>query len=410
MILNDFFDKIYVINLKDSIDRKNHIINEFKRMNITEYEFFEAVHFNDNSVKNLLNSDKVLSFPPCFRCLKNRCGCENNFLTKFQIANWCSYIKLFNNILKSDDNLILICEDDIVFSKNSTFILNNLLSNYSMKKYNIDFNKPLLIKMGAAYDRNTHNIWSNPTYIKNYSLSNPCFAVNKEMIKIFLYNLKVIDYHSDIYFHKKIPSFFNNIQMLVMNPFPVYELSFVNDIKKFNSLVRPNNEIRRKEYKDFLFITINKLLEYIPIQYCNILNMDVSNKKIGFNGTINYWYLIDEFNKQRFYFKNNIFIYDNIEDDIKIIYNDIQFNKNYYLLKIINDVITKYDIKCEKNTESILLNLNIIYPKILSYFEDNNFMIININEPNIFSKHKIIEQYFNIKNTIHKSNIINKTS
>lgn len=198
--------------------------------------------------------------------------------------------------------------------------------------------------------------------------------------------------------------------MLVMNPFPVYELSFVNDIKKFNSLVRPNNEIRRKEYKDFLFITINKLLEYIPIQYCNILNMDVSNKKIGFNGTINYWYLIDEFNKQRFYFKNNIFIYDNIEDDIKIIYNDIQFNKNYYLLKIINDVITKYNIDCEKNIESILVNLNIIYPKILSYFEDNNFMIININEPNIFSKHKIIGQYFNIKNTIYKSNIINKTS
>lgn len=40
MILNNFFDKIYVINLKNSIDRKNHIINEFKKNNIKNYEFF----------------------------------------------------------------------------------------------------------------------------------------------------------------------------------------------------------------------------------------------------------------------------------------------------------------------------------------------------------------------------------
>ena len=119
MVINDFFDKIYVINLKDSVDRKNHIINEFHKNNIINYEFFEAVHFDDSTVSNLLNSNKVMSFPPCFRCLKNRCGCENNFLTKYQIANWCSYIKLFNEILNSEHNLVLICEDDIVFSKSS---------------------------------------------------------------------------------------------------------------------------------------------------------------------------------------------------------------------------------------------------------------------------------------------------
>ena len=30
MILNNRFDKIFVINLKESIDRKNHILKEFK--------------------------------------------------------------------------------------------------------------------------------------------------------------------------------------------------------------------------------------------------------------------------------------------------------------------------------------------------------------------------------------------
>ena len=88
MIINDIFEKIYVINLKESIDRKNHMIQEFKRVGIVNYEFFEATHYDDPSVKKFIEDGCVVSFPPCFRCGMNRCGCENNFLTKFQIANW----------------------------------------------------------------------------------------------------------------------------------------------------------------------------------------------------------------------------------------------------------------------------------------------------------------------------------
>lgn len=407
MILNSFFDKIYVINLKISIDRKNHIINEFKKNNITNYEFYEATHYDEKDVSELLNSNKVMSFPPCFRCLKNRCHCENNFLTKYQIANWLSYIKLFNHILKTDQELILICEDDIVFSKNSHYILNNLLSNKSLKKYNINLKKPLLIKMGAAYDPVTHHLYNEPKFIKNYSLSNPCFAVNKEMIKIFLYNLKIIDYHSDIYFHKKIPSNFKNIQMFVMNPFPVYELSFVDNMKKFNSLVRPKNEIRRKEYFDFLFVTIHKLLEYIPIEYSNKLKLNISNKSIDYNGTINYYYKLNNDDQNKFYFKNKIFIYDNLDDDIKIIINDIKYNNNSYILKIIYIVLKNYELNITNEINDIINNIDNIYPYILKYFEDNEFLIININENNIFDKYDIIHKYIELKNYIYNISIKN---
>ena len=404
MILNNFFDKIYVINLKNSIDRKNHILNEFNKKNITNFEFFEAIHFDDEKVTNLLNSDKVLSFPPCFRCLKNRCGCENNFLTKYQIANWASYIKLFNHILDSPHNLVLICEDDIVFTKNSNYILNRLLSKQNIINHKINFNYPLLIKMGAGFDPKTHNLYHEPTFIKNYSLSNPCFAVNKEMIKIFLYNLKLIDYHSDIYFHKKIPMAFNNIQMFVMNPFPVYELSFVENIKKFNSLVRPKNELRRKEYKDFLFVTVNKLLEFLPIEYSKKLKIDISNNKINYNGTINYFYLLSDNDKQKFYFKNKIFIYDNQEFDISIIKNDINFEKKPYILEIINIILKKYELNITYDEHDILNNLHIIYHYILKYFEENNFLMININESNIFEKYDLMNKYINLKNNINIKN------
>lgn len=399
MILNNFFDNIYVINLKESVDRKNHIINEFNKMKISKYEFFEAVHYDDNVVQELLNSKKVMSFPPCFRCLKNRCNCENNFLTKYQIANWLSYLNLFQKILDSDHEMILICEDDIVFSNNSSYILNNLLNKNTFNKHKINFNLPLLIKMGCAYDPITHNLYNQPKYIKNYSLSNPCFGLNKQMIKFYIHNLKIIDYHSDIYFHKKIPYNFKNLQVLVMNPFPVYELSFVDSVKKFNSLVRPKNDIRRKEYKEFLFVTIHKLLEIIPIEYARQLNIQISNKNIDFNGTINYYYTLNNMNQSKLYFKNKIFIYDNIDDDIKILKNDIKYSSKNYIKYIILKVVEKYNLDIDINSD-LTNNLHIIYPNILKYFEDNNFLVIDINHPNIFDKYNLKNKYYELKNQI----------
>ena len=80
---NAFKAAYYVVsqpfNLKESTDRKKHIIDEFTKMKITNYEFFEATHYEDPKVKELYDSGNVLTFPPCFRCLKKRCSCENNF-------------------------------------------------------------------------------------------------------------------------------------------------------------------------------------------------------------------------------------------------------------------------------------------------------------------------------------------
>tara|TARA_A100001015_G_scaffold273340_1_gene328710 strand:+ start:2135 stop:3346 length:1212 start_codon:yes stop_codon:yes gene_type:complete len=397
MILNTFFDKIYVINLKESIDRKNHIINEFKKNKIIKYEFFEATHFDDKSVSELLNSEKVFSFPPCFRCLKNRCSCENNFLTKYQIANWLSYLNLFQKILESNDDLILICEDDIVFSENSNYILTSLLNKKMFDKHKINFNLPLLIKMGCAYDPITHNVYDKPRYIKNYSLSNPCFAVNKQMVKFYLYNLKIIDYHSDIYFHKKIPYTFKNLQTLVMNPFPVYELSFVDSVKKFNSLIRPKNELRRKEYKEFLFVTSNKLLEIVAIRFSKKLKLNISKDKMGFNGNINSFTFFKKEYQELFYFKYKILLKDSREFDISFINNNIENDEIISFLKsVININNLSIDIT---NKKDITNNIHIIYDSYLLLFKDyitydiNNFDKNNINKDLLES----IKEYINFK-------------
>jgi GR25 family glycosyltransferase involved in LPS biosynthesis len=385
MILNNRFDKIFVINLKESIDRKNHILKEFKNFGITNFEFFEATHFDDLSVKELMKSNKVFKFPPCFRCLKERCDCKNNFLTKYQIANWVSYINLFKHILNSDHNFVLICEDDIVFTKHAHSIFNKLLSKMSFNKHQILLQQPLLIKMAAAFDHINHNLFNNQIYYtKNYALSNPCFAVNKPMIKLFLDNLKIIDYHSDVYFHKTIPRYFqNNMQMFVMRPLPVFELSFVESYKKFDSLVRPNNSIRRKEFKEFLFFTITEKLEYIPLKFSNKYNFKISNSEMDFNGNINSYFNLNNNEKKKYFFKEKIAFFDSYENDIHHIIHQLTNDKNNYLHKVINDTIYHYklNIKLKIDNENELKNdLKNIYPKLISYLETLQFKIININD------------------------------
>ena len=61
-------NKIYVINLKTSYDRKKHIEQEFKRLNITNFEIFEATDKDSIQVQDMMKTDYVKKFPPCFRC------------------------------------------------------------------------------------------------------------------------------------------------------------------------------------------------------------------------------------------------------------------------------------------------------------------------------------------------------
>ena len=175
MIFNYIFDKIYVINLKKSEDRRQHIINEFNRVGIEKYEFFEATPHDSEEAINLMNSSLVKKFPSCFRCNQKRCDCENNYLTPFQIANWCSFINIFKDIIKNNYNFVLICEDDIVFTSQYERIINRLLNVFTFKEYNINMNKPLLIRLGTAFNPYNHNSKDIPRYIKNFSLCNPCF-------------------------------------------------------------------------------------------------------------------------------------------------------------------------------------------------------------------------------------------
>jgi GR25 family glycosyltransferase involved in LPS biosynthesis len=397
MIFNNIFNHIYVINLEESINRKNHIIDEFKRVGIEKYEFFKATKHDSEEVEKLMKSGIVKKFPNCFRCGQKRCSCENNFLTPYQIGNWCSFINVFNDIIKNDYKFVLICEDDIVFSHQYNRIINKLMSLDNFKKYNIQMNKPLLIRMGTAFNPLNHNSRNEPIFIKNYALCNPCFAINKEMAYIYLYYLKIIDYHSDIYFHRKIPKNIQGIQHFTMYPYPVYELSFVKEKQKFESLVRPVNSFRRMEYKEYLILYTNDLLIPMIKLFIRNLKMDISFLGIGYNGNVLSYIFMDENQKKRYYFKNKILLIDD-KYDIQIIKKRF-FNNNIYsfLVKKIEEI---YNIKFyfdKDNNDIFEENIKLFYDYLLKlYKKEENLIIVNVNDKNNIFINNIYYHYRNL--------------
>ena len=46
-------DRIFIINLKHRTDRREHILSEMKKQNITNYEFFDAIRPTTKEVNDV---------------------------------------------------------------------------------------------------------------------------------------------------------------------------------------------------------------------------------------------------------------------------------------------------------------------------------------------------------------------
>lgn len=306
MPVSSLIEKIFVINLEHSVERKQHIIDEFKRNGIINYDFFKAISKDSEEVNNILESDFIKKFPPCFRCNKNMCKCKNNFLTPPQVGNWCSFINIMKNLIQHNYNgLIMICEDDIQFTNNKCDrtecnlkkhtdisnnggthccakcksngdhgplcqnlksysgidLLNSLINLTTFNEYEITMNKPILIRLGAFYGK--HHLYNKkPCLTQHIIMSNPCFIINTLFAKSFISHLKQINTTSDIFIHSQLPEIDKSIQHFTANPLPVYDLSyrnikgkpiFVSEIipKGINEsdIIRKQEFIARIEYK-----------------------------------------------------------------------------------------------------------------------------------------------------------------
>ena len=361
-MIPELINKIYVINLKSCYDRKKHIEEEFKRLKINNYEIFEATDKDSLQVEEMMKTNFVKKFPPCFRCNKNKCGCSNNILIKHQIGNWCSFINVMNNIIKNDHkDLIMICEDDIKFTDDGMDILNKMITRDNLEKYKVRFEKPILIRAGSGF-AGYHTLKNEPKLTKGITMSNPCFLINKYYAKSFIKNLKIIDTTSDVFIHRNILSLDNSIQSFTIIPQPIYELSY-GKFKKFKSEIHPkglnkedqirkSNHFKRVVYREFLCIGHPRCGTTSVSDYLTQMGYDIGHEVMGKNGVSSWMLAVEDKSypwgnikeKFRYYFKNIIHIVRNPFDAIPSIILENKYtpkNKSYefrkkHIKKILN--------------------------------------------------------------------------
>ena len=121
--INQYFDKIFYINLKKDADRNEKILSQFRHFGIVNFERIEGISYNhidqipdaEMQYRNFIKkNDKYVI---------NQLGCRASHLMAIQIAKSRGY------------NKVLILEDDITFLNNPNEILtmnHNILNDWDM--------------------------------------------------------------------------------------------------------------------------------------------------------------------------------------------------------------------------------------------------------------------------------------
>ena len=244
-------DKVFVINLKKDQVRKNHVVQQLNKVT-SNYEIIEAVSYEDRIVKDFYLAGKVVSYPPCFRCLETVCHHENNFLTPKQVANFLSFKKIMENIIEKNLNNVLILEDDFKFNYFS-YISFKSLNNFIKKNRLLTLNRPYLFRIGSHTLVNKRYylklfLSTKSTFVENNvdDMANPCFLINKNFANIFLKEFNSIKTTSDNFIHRQLVEKYNVLNYSIY-PFPIRQLSYGRKNNKFESTITSS-----KKSSDFI--------------------------------------------------------------------------------------------------------------------------------------------------------------
>lgn len=232
-MLHTKIKKTVVLSLEEDYLRRNHIRSHFLDIGISNFSFFKAVESTDNCVAELYSNGKVKVFPSCFRCGEEACNCQNNILIPQQIANWLSFINIWES-LKNDSGYFLICEDDVVFHENAIPLLNEIIEQLPSED-----NKVLLRLVESGQEPNKV---LNPTVPLELSddvvMSNAAYIVSVPMINHILNSFMNIEHTSDVWLHKQF-SRDSDIHSLTVQPLIGTDLSFNKEHATFLSRIHP---------------------------------------------------------------------------------------------------------------------------------------------------------------------------
>lgn len=107
-LVNNLFDKVYYINLDKDVDRDQHILDQFKQYNITNYQRVPGV---------------VVNTIPDIALYRNFIHREEKYI-KGQLGCRVAHLNIIKDAKANNYKNILIFEDDIKFTIDPNVLLN----------------------------------------------------------------------------------------------------------------------------------------------------------------------------------------------------------------------------------------------------------------------------------------------
>ena len=203
--ITDLFDRIYVISLASSRDRRRHIRTHLPTMGLNDFGFFDATPADDQSVAAARASGEVFQYPPCFRCGELDCGRPdcNNFLTAPQIANFLTYRRLWRAIAEGEAERVLILEDDVFLHQHTSNVLAGVLNEVQDGRLPFVAGQTCLLRLGWAkcpdHEGNQFRVE------QTVKMANPCHALTRNYATALLERETGITHTSDAYIHRLAP-------------------------------------------------------------------------------------------------------------------------------------------------------------------------------------------------------------
>lgn len=204
-VFRTLFDKIYVVSLPQSLDRRSYVSKHLSDSGIPEFEFHNALAPDNPITQSYLQQGQVHQFPPCFRCGKKDCGKKdcNNVLIGPQIATFATYLELWKKIAATPQRA-LVLEDDVKLHPYTGRVLEELALRVQLGELEFSAHVPRLFRLGWALCVD-HDDMADFRIDDVVKMSNPCHALSSGFAQKLLDNFQKIETTPDIFMHSIVP-------------------------------------------------------------------------------------------------------------------------------------------------------------------------------------------------------------
>lgn len=215
------FDDVLCIGLPERGDRRAHAVREFEHVGITDWQWVDAYGPQSEAVRMAYDKGLVAQYPPCFRCGKDECCCENRQLVPEQVGCWLSHRQAWKCV--QGESLTLICEDDIRFTDRLAAGIAFLRQNQALSSA-LESKQPVLVRLGRALCE-AHHGREEFRLIDNPVMSNPCYAINVPMARKLIESAGEVTTTVDIYTHRHMAQG-DDVASFTLQPPIAFELSW----------------------------------------------------------------------------------------------------------------------------------------------------------------------------------------